>query len=78
MLGAAQVAAMEEMTTMRPPLGMTGAIDLTSDAGARTLIAIVLFIQSQHTMTTRTRNDLPVEKLCVKLKCVVFFVDAGV
>jgi hypothetical protein len=55
-LGAAQVAAMEEMTTMRPPLGMTGAIDLTSDAGARTLIAIVLFIQSQHTVTITTRD----------------------
>ncbi|KAH0340924.1 hypothetical protein KCU74_g143, partial [Aureobasidium melanogenum] len=45
MLGLAQVAAIEEMTTMRPPLGMTGAIDLTSDAGARTLIAIVLWMR---------------------------------
>jgi hypothetical protein len=45
-LGLAQVAAIEEMTTMRPPLGINGAMDLTSDAGARTLIAIVLFVYS--------------------------------
>jgi hypothetical protein len=44
MLGLALVAAIEEITTMRPPLGMTGAMDLTSDAGARTLIAMVLFM----------------------------------